>query len=259
MYSFGRRSGDIAGAQTEIAVNSLPERGSAIYTCLRTKGRLMGVMCVRSNEPHAYSSQLVKLLDAISSYVSIALDNAIIYQKLDEVSKKVAELANYDALTGIPNRRLLMELVQKAYANAMRSKSKVAFLFMDLDNFKHINDRYGHQAGDEVLKIFTDRVLALIRSTDIFARMGGDEFVVVMTDLKISSNAGTLARKIIREASKPIIIEKTENFIGVSIGVSIYPDDSADTDVLIVMADEAMYRVKREAKNNFTFYNDFME
>ena len=232
---------------------------SAVYTRLRTKGKLIGVLCVQSKKTHAYSSHQVKLLDAISSYVSIALDNAMMYQKLDEVSKKVAELANHDTLTGIPNRRLLLELVPKAYANALRTNSKVAFLFMDLDNFKPINDKYGHQAGDDVLKIFKERVLGLIRSTDIFARMGGDEFVVVMTDLKISSNAGTLARKIIRETSKPINICDTDNYIGVSIGISIYPDDSKDTDVLIVMADEAMYRVKRENKNSFTFFNEFIE
>ena len=233
--------------------------GSAVYTCLRTKGTLFGVLCVRSKKPRAYSTHQIKLLDAVSSYVSIALDNAMIYQKLDEVSKKVAELANHDTLTGIPNRRLLLELAPKAYANASRTKSKVAFLFMDLDNFKPINDKYGHQAGDDVLRIFKERVLGIIRSSDIFARMGGDEFVVVMTDLKISSNAGTLARKIIRETSKPINICDTDNYIGVSIGISIYPDDSKDTDVLIVMADEAMYRVKRENKNNFTFFNESIE
>ena len=232
--------------------------GSAVYTCLRTKGKLFGILCVRSKMPNTYTSHQVKLLDAVSAYVSIALDNATIYQKLDEVSKRVAELANHDTLTGIPNRRLLMELVSKAYAGALRTNSKVAFLFMDLDNFKPINDKYGHQAGDEVLKVFRDRVLGLIRSTDIFARMGGDEFVVVMTDLKISLNAGTLARKIIREVAKPIIINNANNFIGVSIGISIYPDDSRDTDVLIVMADEAMYRVKREYKNNFTFFNEMI-
>ncbi|MCL2059909.1 MAG: GGDEF domain-containing protein, partial [Oscillospiraceae bacterium] len=230
--------------------------GSAVYTCLRTKGRLFGVLCVRSKKTRSYNNHQAKLLDAVSSYVSIALDNATIYQKLDEVSRKVAELANHDTLTGIPNRRLLMELVPKAYANALRTNSKVAFLFMDLDNFKIINDKYGHQAGDEVLRVFKDRVLGLIRSTDIFARMGGDEFVVVMTDLKISLNAGTLARKIIRETAKPIMIEGADNNIGVSIGISIYPEDSKDTDVLIVMADEAMYRVKREYKNNFTFFNE---
>ena len=254
--SGGRVFGEAAGAEQDYA--EYAGYNSAVYTCLRTKGKLFGVLCVRSRLTNAYSMHQVKLLDAVSSYVSIALDNATIYQKLDEVSRKVAELANHDTLTGIPNRRLLMELVAKAYAGALRSHSKVAFLFMDLDNFKPINDRYGHQAGDDVLKIFRDRVMGLIRSTDIFARMGGDEFVVVMTDLKISLNAGTLARKIIREVSKPIIINNAPNSIGVSIGISIYPDDSKDTDVLIVMADEAMYRVKRDFKNNFTFFNEMI-
>ena len=236
-----------------------PAAGSAIYTCLRTKGKLIGVLCVRNNRVNAYSERQAKLLDAVSSYVSIALENAAVYQKLDDISKKVASLANHDTLTGVPNRRLLMELVPKAYANALRTNSKVAFLYMDLDRFKPINDKYGHQAGDGVLRLFSDRVQALIRSTDIFARMGGDEFVVVMTDLKISANAGTLARKIIRETSKPIVIRDCENFIGVSIGVSIYPDDCNDTNALLVMADEAMYRVKRSGRNSFAFYNELKD
>ena len=244
-----------AAAQAGSGVISEPG-GSAVYTCLRTKGRLSGILCVRSKNAGEYGRHQVKLLDAVSSYVSIALDNAIMYQKLDDVSKAVAGLANHDALTGIPNRRLLMELVPKAYANALRTNTKVAFLFMDLDNFKPINDKYGHTAGDDVLRIFKDRVLGLIRSSDIFARIGGDEFVVVMTDLKINSNAGTLARKIIREIAKPIMIRNEMNYIGVSIGISIFPDDSKDTDVLIVMADEAMYRIKHESKNNLAFYND---
>ena len=259
-------SDGITGASTDYAstmpagysgaVGSFGLTGSAVYTRLRTKGRFFGVLCVRSNNLRAYSDQQVKLLDAVSSYVSIALDNATMYQKLDDVSKTVEGLANHDVLTGIPNRRLLMELAPKAYANALRTNSKVAFLFMDLDSFKPINDKYGHQAGDEVLRIFKDRVLGLIRSSDIFARMGGDEFVVIMTDLKINSNAGTLARKIIRETAKPMTIRGDAIYIGVSIGISVYPDDSRDTDVLIVMADEAMYRIKRDTKNSFTFYNE---
>jgi diguanylate cyclase (GGDEF)-like protein len=236
-----------------------PQSGSAVFACLKTKGRLFGVLCVRSGQTNAYSLQQVKLLDAVSSYISIAIDNAAVYRKLDELSKSVAGLANHDSLTGIPNRRLLFELVPKAYAGALRTNVKVAFLFMDLDNFKTINDSYGHQAGDEVLKIFTDRVLGVIRSSDIFARVGGDEFVVVMTDLKVKANAGMLARKIIREVAKPIVIQNVENHIGVSIGISVFPDDSRDTDVLIVMADEAMYRVKKDMKNSFAFFNRFNE
>jgi len=257
-----RRSGDEPGivfAPRTASTKTTFTSGSAVYTCLRAKGRFFGILCVRSDRIHAYNTQQVKLLDAVSTYVSIALDNATIYQKLDEVSKKISGLAYHDILTGIPNRRLLLELVPKAYDSALRKKTKVAFLFMDLDNFKPINDKFGHQAGDEVLIIFKDRVQGLIRSSDIFARMGGDEFVVVMTDLKINLNAGMLARKIIREASKPINIRGTQVSVGVSIGISIYPDDSEDTDVLLVMADEAMYRVKREVKNSFTFYGDINE
>jgi diguanylate cyclase (GGDEF)-like protein len=168
----------------------------------------------------------------------------------------VAGLANHDALTGAPNRRLLHELVPKVFANALRTNTKAAFLFMDLDDFKPINDKYGHHAGDEVLKIFTNRVLGLIRSSDIFARVGGDEFVLIMTDLKINSNAGAVAKKIIRETIKPINIRGDENFIGVSIGISIFPDDSDDTDILILIADEAMYRVKKKKKNSYAFFNE---
>jgi diguanylate cyclase (GGDEF)-like protein len=243
------------GAAPGAAAFAAGSLGPAIFTCLKAKGRVTGALAVRSNRGGAYSPQQVKLLESISNYVSIAIENASIYKKLDEISKQVTTLANHDSLTGIPNRRLLFELVPKTYANAMRGNTKVAFLFMDMDNFKFINDNYGHQAGDEVLTIFKDRVLSVIRSTDIFARIGGDEFVVVMTDLKIKFHAAILARKIIREISRPIVIQNEENHIGVSIGISVFPDDSRDTEILLVMADEAMYKIKKDQKNGYRFFN----
>ena len=229
---------------------------SAIFVPLKVKERKLGLICVMSADNAAYNEQHIKILESISIYVSIAVENASIYRKLNFVSKQVQELANHDSLTGLANRRLLYELIPKVYANAQRTDTKVAVLYMDLDSFKAVNDNFGHQVGDEVLKIFTERVLGIIRSLDIFARVGGDEFVVIMTNLKVKFNAAILARKIIREASRPMVIQDVEHQIGVSVGISIYPDDSTETDELLVLADEAMYEIKKKAKNSYNFFNE---
>jgi diguanylate cyclase (GGDEF)-like protein len=205
---------------------------------------------------NAVKNEAENVLQCMQSYYNN--ENVRLASELEFVAKTVSELANHDTLTGIPNRRLLLELAPKAFANALRTNSKAAFLFMDLDSFKPINDKYGHQAGDAVLKEFVTRVLGQIRSSDIFARIGGDEFIIIMTDLKVVSHTGILAQKIIRETAKPFVIRGTENFVGVSIGISIFPDDSRDTDVLIVMADEAMYKVKYNSKNNYAYYKDLL-
>ena len=229
---------------------------TVLVILLTSKGKPLGVLSIQSDRENAYNKQQIKMLESLSTYVSIAIENARIYRKLDDMSKEVLNLANHDSLTNMANRRLLFELIPKVYANAERSSTKAAFLYMDLDNFKRINDKFGHQTGDKVLKEFVARVGKTIRATDVFARVGGDEFVVVMTDLKNHLNAAKLARKIIQEVSRPMDVENQKYNIGVSIGISVYPDDGKETELLLMMADKAMYRIKREGKNNFCFCAD---
>ncbi|OGU09213.1 MAG: hypothetical protein A2075_00060 [Geobacteraceae bacterium GWC2_58_44] len=162
--------------------------------------------------------------------------------------------ANHDALTALPNRNLLADRLLQALYYVQRHQSQAAVFFIDLDHFKFINDSLGHNTGDRLLKIAAERISRSVRSVDTVARQGGDEFVVVITDLEQSENAALLAQKIREAVSQPFSIDEHELEITCSIGISIYPKDGADGPTLLRNADAAMYRAKEQGRNNFQFY-----
>lgn len=165
-------------------------------------------------------------------------------------------LSIHDSLTGLPNKIFLEEkfLIEKARHD--RNNIKFAILFVDLYEFKIINDNYGHNIGDEVLKIISDRFQLNIRKCDLISRIGGDEFVLLITDLNDPKNASVVANKLIDLFNDPIIIKDKEFYVGVNIGITIYPDDGDELDDLIKKADFAMYHSKNIGKNIFSFYNE---
>ncbi len=167
-------------------------------------------------------------------------------------------LANYDALTNLPNRSLLLDRIDRALTRAPRHNQLVAILFCDLDGFKLINDTYGHNMGDHMLKIAAQRLTTCIRAEDTVARHGGDEFVVILNDLTNQHDACQVAQKIINIFSKPFEIRNHQFFIGVSIGISIFPNDGEDAENLLKNADVAMYRVKEQGKNAYQLYSPNM-
>lgn len=166
--------------------------------------------------------------------------------------------ANHDALTGLPNRNLLADRITQSLANAKRYNLRVAVLFIDLDNFKFINDSLGHALGDRMLIIQADRLNKCIRSGDTVARYGGDEFVVVVSNLEKSEDAANVAQNIQELISRPFTIDGHEFGITCSIGISLYPKDGGDVDALLKNADAAMYRVKEHSRNSFQFYTSEM-
>jgi diguanylate cyclase (GGDEF)-like protein len=168
--------------------------------------------------------------------------------------EKLKELALYDALTKLPNRTLFMIEFQNEINRAQRYKTKVALLFIDLDGFKAVNDTYGHQVGDELLKIVSDTLSTLIRKSDIASRLSGDEFTVILTDIENEAQAISVAQKIIKELNKDIIINHKVISIGASIGISIYPTSALHEEELIKYADSMMYRSKENGKNQVTLY-----
>jgi len=181
----------------------------------------------------------------------------------DITERKKAEdhllyLANYDALTNLPNRSLLLDRIDQALTRAPRQGQQVAVLFCDLDGFKLINDTYGHNMGDHVLKISAQRLSACIRAEDTVARHGGDEFVVILNGLMNQHDACLVAQKIISTISSPFEIRNHQFFIGVSIGISTFPDDSQNAEALLKNADIAMYRVKEQGKNGYQLYSATM-
>ena len=167
--------------------------------------------------------------------------------------------ATHEQLTKLPNRMLLHERAEQAIREARRRKEQVALLFLDLDRFKTINDSLGHQVGDALLKVVAKRLLASVRDADVVSRLGGDEFVILLTQLNNPHIAGNVAQKVLAALAEPITIESYELNISVSIGISIYPDDSRDVDGLLRCADLAMYSAKEAGRDTFHFFESELD
>jgi diguanylate cyclase (GGDEF)-like protein/PAS domain S-box-containing protein len=163
-------------------------------------------------------------------------------------------LAHHDTLTGLPNRRLLDDRLRQAVFLAQRHDSKVAVMLLDLDGFKEVNDSLGHRAGDAVLREVAQRLMGCMRRSDTLARQGGDEFVIVIPDLKLEVDCQTIAEKVLRALEPEFRVDGTGFRIGASIGVSLFPADAGDGEALLRNADIAMYRAKHLGGNNYRFY-----
>lgn len=171
---------------------------------------------------------------------------------------KMAHLAQHDSLTNLPNRVLLDDRITQAISIAKRRDTQLSLLFLDLDNFKHINDSLGHENGDKLLQSVAQRLCACVRHSDTVSRLGGDEFVILMTQDKQAQNAALTADKILAALSESHAINGHELHVTTSIGISIYPTDGQDTQTLIKNADIAMYHAKEKGRNNYQFFKDEM-
>ncbi len=168
-------------------------------------------------------------------------------QKRKKLEDRVKHMAGHDMLTNIPNRALLMDRLLQALARAHRNKTRVAVLFLDLDNFKPVNDTMGHMVGDQILTQMAERMVSCLREADTVARYGGDEFVIVMIDVKTPDDVTQMVQRIDEALLKPINLANKEMSIGASIGISLYPDDAQTSETLLSMADKAMY-VEKNSK-----------
>lgn len=171
------------------------------------------------------------------------------------VEEKIHQLAFFDTLTGAASRSLLEDRTKQLITHAQRNQKNFAILFIDLDNFKHINDTLGHQAGDEALIEVANRLRSCIRQSDTLARHGGDEFIVILEDIKNPEQASMVAEKMLHEVAAPYFLNKQTHLMGCSIGIAIYPQDGEDPASLTRHADLAMYWAKQHGKNNFFFYD----
>lgn len=175
------------------------------------------------------------------------------YSEIKSYQKKIHSLAYQDALTGLPNRRVLEDRLSFAIAFAKRHDGYLALMFLDLDHFKIVNDTYGHDAGDILLKEVAKRLKHCVRETDTVIRVGGDEFIVILTELASPENAKAVAEKIIDAVGQPVTLVEGTVTVGVSIGIAAEQGKAADTNALIQQADAAMYAAKEAGRNNFTF------
>ncbi len=181
-----------------------------------------------------------------------------IHQQLEALQQSREELehmARHDVLTGLPNRRAFQERLEHALSRAQRSGEHFALFFIDVDNFKSINDRFGHQGGDAVLKIVALRLVATTRKADAIARLGGDEFVVLLDNTANREDVILIAEKLLESVRSPILHRGTELQVGFSIGISLYPDDGRSASELMARADRAMYEAKDAGRNGFRFSN----
>lgn len=185
----------------------------------------------------------------------------IVFHDISQVkamAQQMAHLAHHDFLTGLPNRMLLNDRLAQAMVYANRHGTKLAVLFLDLDNFKHINDSLGHSAGDKLLQSVTERLVENVRQSDTVSRQGGDEFVILLLEEAYAENAAITAEKIVLSLARPHQIDQHELHITTSIGISLFPDDGSDADTLIKNADAAMYYAKKKGRNNYQFFKSEM-
>jgi len=189
---------------------------------------------------------------------SFIYKNILSNKELNHEKIKFYNLSQYDNLTKLPNRSLFYTRINQSISMAHRQNKKFAVLFIDVDNFKEINDTYGHSEGDKLLYEVGAKISTLIRKEDTLARIGGDEFVIILEEVKQTINISKTTDKIIDLFSAPIRLNTTEHFTAVSIGVSVYPDDANSAENLIKYADIAMYKAKEVGKNNTQFYSSQM-
>jgi len=179
--------------------------------------------------------------------------------QLQYANSRLQHQAHYDNLTGLANRALLTEQMAILLNQSKREHKKLAVLFMDIDGFKPINDEYGHDMGDQMLRVFAERITSTVRNSDLAARFGGDEFVIVLPDVKSQENVEEFAMMLAKVLSEPMKIDELDLKVGTSIGISLFPDHAAFADDLIKNADIAMYFAKRDKFLQFKIYETVLQ
>lgn len=214
----------------------------------------------RTHEEHEIDEIFTLLMISAFALAAIAFRNGKHLKqeiaKRIEAEKSIKRLALYDNLTGLPNRDLCINRFEHMLNQSDRNKDSVAVLFLDLDNFKDVNDTYGHDAGDILLKQVTTRLLSQLRKGDTLSRFAGDEFIILLESVGPSNNVIILAKKLLSCIQSPFQIGVNETLVGMSIGIAMYPHDGQEASVLLKHADTAMYHAKHEGKNTFRFYSN---
>ncbi len=195
-------------------------------------------------------------ISEVKTRIRNMLEVRLLYMQLEASNRALEFMALHDGLTGLPNRRLLLDRLSSAIAQARRNENLMAVLYLDLDLFKGVNDHFGHDAGDALLEEVGRRLVAAVREVDTVARLGGDEFVLVVSELKEIADIERLVGKLIATVTRPCHINGTDVGITTSIGGSIYPMHGESAEMLMKRADMALYRSKHMGKNRFSIASD---
>lgn len=239
----------------DLAKNLMSEEKAHIQSVLDTGEPCRGEHIFQSPSGRKYFFEYIytPVLDENGKIEAIAGNSRdITERKITEA--KIVQLANYDALTGLPNRRLFSERLEQAIKQVRREDNAFALLSLDLDKFKNVNDRLGHEAGDLLLLQIGERITACVRETDTVARMGGDEFTVILTNIKNNEEINIVTKKILSELTKPFQIKQQPVSISGSIGITLCPQDGLEQGVLMGNADRAMYVAKNSGGNKASLY-----
>jgi diguanylate cyclase (GGDEF)-like protein len=221
---------------------------SSSWPILGKDRTVLGKIVLHYDETGAPTLQDLQLFNRCTDLARIAIESRA-------SEERMRYLAHYDGLTNLPNRFLFREFLDLALRNGQRHGRRFAVMFIDFDRFKEINDTFGHEAGDTVLCEISARLRHCLRSTDKIARMGGDEFYILIDELTDTCFVRAIAQKLLAAAARPVRIGQTECQLSVSIGIVLYPGNGMDAETLLKNADTAMYRAKELGKNRYHFHN----
>jgi diguanylate cyclase (GGDEF)-like protein len=245
---------------------------SILYLPLFKENDIVGVMTVQSTRDHAYSEDIIEMLKAVASFTAIAVENARIMIRLNELNETISGekeevekaalasswLAEHDTLTGLANRRFLERILDENIRLAALEDNNIAVFFIDIDDFKKVNDEYGHDTGDRVLMAVAARLLTVFREGDYIARVGGDEFVVVTPGVRDIRSIASMADKVVASFNEPVAIAERQISVSMSVGLALFPEHGRSSQELIRRADEAMYLIKRTGKGAWSLWSPSM-
>ncbi|MDX1455588.1 MAG: EAL domain-containing protein [Gammaproteobacteria bacterium] len=228
---------------------------AALGAPFRQGGKVRGVIVHEHvGYPRTFSRDERMFASSLADFIALAISAS----GRNQVQEQLRHMANYDRLTGLPNRAMFHDRLNHALSKARRANREIAVLFVDVDRFKSINDSMGHHTGDRVLRSIAKRLMRCVRSSDTVARLGGDEFTVILEEFEDLDTVVSVCERILETTAEPLVIADGDMQLTCSIGISLYPNDASDSETLLQNADTAMYRAKKSGRNGYSFFTPDM-